>query len=374
MRICINGRFLIQPLTGVQRYAREIVRGFDELLEAGEFPGAELSLVVPNDPAVDLELEEFPLRHISIERLGARTAAEVPRRSWGQSYWEQRHLATFAEDRLLFCPANTAPIVRLATGRPTVVTLHSVSFREVPEAYGWKFRLWYRLMLRAIVGSASLPGATSVITVSESERTRILNYYPALGSRLHAIENGAVPDRWHRFSEPERPAIPRVLFVGTLHPAKNLATLVEAFRRVRSEFEVELHVVGATAPAYSADRTNSTEASGIVYHGQVENEQELVRHYRQAKVLVHPSRYESSGLPPTEAIALGCPVICSDLPVLRNRCGTSASYFHPDDVDQLTRLLRHPLTSENRPSPGSRRSWQHAAREAMTALIDATLP
>jgi len=47
--------------------------------------------------------------------------------------------------------------------------------------------------------------------------------------------------------------------------------------------------------------------------------------------LLYPSYYEASGLPPSEAMSFGCPVIASDLPVLRERLGEAAIYCNPDD-------------------------------------------
>lgn len=358
MRIAINGRFLVQPLTGVQRYARELLTAFDRLLAEDEFAGLSLRLVVPPSTPVVPRLE-----HIEVDSGARHVPASGPPPSAARAFaWEQLTLSRLARGEALFCPANSAPLARLVAGEPTTVTLHSVSFLEVPEAYSLRFRAYYRVLMRAICR-----GAQRVITVSEVERDRILFHYPELDARVHVVANGDVPERWQQLAVDTPRSPSRVLFVGSTHPAKNLTTLVRAVERLSTERPVELHVVGASTPVYSSSGAVSTTAP-VTYHGQVSDEAELVALYRSARVLVHPSLYESSGLPPTEALALGCSVICSDLPVLRERCGPHARYFEAQDVAALTRVLGEELDSSRPTTAPSTRTWTECARETLRVL------
>ena len=62
-----------------------------------------------------------------------------------------------------------------------------------------------------------------------------------------------------------------------------------------------------------------------------------VREYvANADLMVFPSKYEGFGIPPLEAMACGCPVIASDIPVLREVCSGSVLYFRPGDVNDLS--------------------------------------
>jgi glycosyltransferase involved in cell wall biosynthesis len=67
---------------------------------------------------------------------------------------------------------------------------------------------------------------------------------------------------------------------------------------------------------------------------------EIAALYANATAHVFPSLYEGFGIPPLEAMASGCPVIASDIPVVREVCGGAASYFDPHDASALTALLR----------------------------------
>jgi glycosyltransferase involved in cell wall biosynthesis len=98
--------------------------------------------------------------------------------------------------------------------------------------------------------------------------------------------------------------------------------------------------------------------------------------YRGAAYLLYPSFYEASGLPPTEAMAFGCPVVTSDLPVLHERCGTAALYCDPADhdaiIDTVGQLLDDPVLHATLAEQGRVRAglftWRSQAVQILEAL------
>ena len=80
--------------------------------------------------------------------------------------------------------------------------------------------------------------------------------------------------------------------------------------------------------------------------GRVSDE-ELVRLYNQADCFVFPSLYEGFGLPPLEAMACGCPVLVSDIPVEREVCGDAALYFNPLEPSEILRIITQYLNDAN---------------------------
>lgn len=169
LRVYINGRYLTHQMTGVQRYAHQLVESIDAQREF--LRPFDVTLLAPARGIIF----EPKYRNIAFRKVG---------RLRGHA-WEQLELPCYCGDGLLFCPANTAPVLRLALGRPTVVTVHSLSYLSVPEAYAPSFRLLYRVLV-----PMTLRLARAVITVSASEAEGMVRRYPFAESRLTAIQNG----------------------------------------------------------------------------------------------------------------------------------------------------------------------------------------
>jgi glycosyltransferase involved in cell wall biosynthesis len=95
--------------------------------------------------------------------------------------------------------------------------------------------------------------------------------------------------------------------------------------------------------------------------------------YAGAEAFVFPSLYEGFGLPVVEAMSCGAPVVCSDIPVLREVAGDAALYFDPRDAAQLapmlTRVLDDATLRADLRTRGLSRaaqfSWERAARETL---------
>lgn len=358
-RIVVNGRFLFQPLTGVQRYARELLLAWDELIAAG-------------DSSFRVELARPPgevSRPLTLSHIEERVVG----RKQGHA-WEQWELPREARGALLFCPANIAPARSLLGRQRVVITIHGLSFLHEAASYRPTFRWSYRWLTALAVRRAQ-----RIITVSDFEAERFRDRWPQLGDRLVTVEHGnptAVGLGNDASTGPN--AAPYLLFVGTPTPSKNLGTLIEALAGLESLPDLRLRVVGAPARAYHASLPElpASLRHRVVFEGAIEDDAALGRLYRGAACLVHPSLYESSGLPPLEAMAHDCPVVCSDLPVLRSRCGDDAIYFDPHDANDLARQiervvqdadLRAKLCAGGR-NRVSQRTWQDAARETVDVL------
>lgn len=322
--IFINGRFLTQATTGVQRYAVELTQALDGLLRSGEIsPVAyRVVLLVPRGVRHDL-----PLEHIRVEPVG-RSSGHV---------WEQVELRRFTQvgGAVLLNPSNTAPIA----APNVVVTIHDAGVFATPQAYSLAFRTWYRLMHRTLSRHAR-----RIITVSEFSRQQLQAYAGALASRIEVIPGGAEhivrlkadTGILQRHGLGDRPF---VLAVSSLNPNKNFKLIVEAMAHLPDLLgSLDFVVAGGTNPRVFGNQTLSF-GPGIKYLGYV-TDGELKALYQGATAFVFPSLYEGFGLPPLEAMSCGCPVVVARAASLPWVCGEAALYCDPHDSQDLAQQIR----------------------------------
>jgi len=360
MHLVINGRFLAQPVTGVQRYAREVVAAIDRQLP--RHPGWTAEMLVPRGVAA-------PALHNVATRAVGRLHGHA---------WEQFELPLHARGDVLFCPANTAPLASLLSRLAVTVTVHDLSYRYFPAAYTRAFRAVYNTVIPAVMRRAA-----RILTVSHAERGQILLHYPGAADRLAVVPNGGAPD----VPAPRRDALealkPYLLYVGSFSRRKNFDGVLALARRLLAEREeLRFVFVGGTPEVFHQVDRGGAAHPRMIFAGQVDDPAELLPWYRSAEALIFPSFYESSGLPPVEAMACGCPVLASDIPALVERCGQAALYCDPLDGEDMLRkarlLLDDPALRESIVQDGLRRSgaftWERCAEETMEAIVAAAGP
>lgn len=359
MEFAINGRFLTQQSTGVQRYASSVLDAIDKLLDSR--PDISATVWSPQS------CEASPKWRNLVHRRAGRFDGNL---------WEQLDLPFLSSGRLLFCPGNTSPLISLLGGQQVVVTIHDLSYRYFPGAYSLPFRAWY-----SVIVPLEMRRAARVLTVSEAEKRSIVRYFPAVADRIRAIANGGWP------GDPAEQSIPGsassdqyVLYVGSLSKRKNFPAMLEAAIYLCRKRGFRFRFVGGTAANLtSSNQSVPDDVSNLIeFFGQVDDLAQLAQYYRDAACFVFPSLYESSGLPPVEAMTWGCPTIVSDIPALRERCGDAAMYCDPASRDSIvssieTMMDSAELRAEYR-SRGYRRAqsitWEQCARETLAVICE----
>lgn len=296
--IYVNGRFTAQSLSGVQRFAIELTRALQRL------QGQDVRLLVPPGGP------------------GAWAGAVEVGRLHGQA-WEQWDLPRHAAEGLLINLGNVAPLL----ARRQIVVIHDAGVFSTPEAYSWKFRLWYKA-LQTLLVRRGVP----VVTVSEFSRTEILRHLRAAPGQVHVIPEGA--DHMNRMEADTTVLAANelkpghfVFAVGNLAAHKNLPALGLLAERLAQRGAV-LVVAGKLGGKAFQSGAGPELPRAARYIGRVSDEQ-LKALYQAAACFVFPSRYEGFGLPAVEAMASGCPVVAADIAALRETCGDAARFCDP---------------------------------------------
>ena len=269
---------------------------------------------------------------------------------------------------------------------PMVTTVHDISFRVHPELFLPKDR-W---ILNTLV-PRSLRKAAAVIAVSESTRRDILRFYRTLPSeKVHVVLEAAgkqfqIPEGGQETAQATANKAlgldnrPYLLAVGVLQPRKNLALLLDAFALLKLGPNPPPHRLLIAGKRGWLDETDTQVAAlpdavtrEIVLTGYVADH-DLPALYGGAEALCYPSRYEGFGLPPLEAMACGCPVLCSRSSSLPEVVGDAGILLPADNshawAHALEKLLSSPAVRtrwrERGPARAAQFSWERAARETI---------
>lgn len=310
--IAINCRFLVQDLTGVQRFAEEIT---SELARTRD----DVRLFAPHGE----------LRH---ETLGGRRIEQIGNASG--HLWEQwdlpRSLRREFGSPLLLSLMNTGPVLY----PNQIVTHHDVTYLRFPGTYTRRFRIAYR-----ILSSTTLRRARRIITVSEFSRREIAELYRLDPGKIVVVPNAA--GRGFRRARLDS-AEPYLLAVASFLPHKNIDRMIHAFEAYRRETgsRTKLVLVGGFRPAAMAGVAGSAPSGGGVQVVGRVDDQTLQRLYAGARAFIFPSLYEGFGVPPLEAQAAGTAVAASDIPPLREVLRDSAWFFDPRDVQSILEAIR----------------------------------
>lgn len=293
--IVVNGRFLSRRITGVERYAIEVIK---------RLPGQ--------------------VRILQHYHNGIRGHC-----------WEQFVLPFRCKGDLLWSPCNTGPMF----AKRHVVTIHDTGFVDVPGFYDRKMAAFYRQMIPRL-----LSRVCHVITVSQFSKRQIMQHYHLRDEQITAIPlgaNGFAPASLKQVSEvinAYKLPTSYLLTVGSIKPGKNTHRLIEAWSRTKLAAGGMELVVAGVAGAVFAKYVLGEPPPGVRFLGYVSDD-DLPALYTGALAFVLPSLYEGFGLPAVEAMACGTPVICSNITSLPEVVGDAALLVDPTDVDSIANGL-----------------------------------
>ena len=338
MRVAIDATALGSHRGGDETLVRSLLRGLagavheSDAVEVLTSAGAQL-------PAECRAMPGAGLRVTAIERRSGPRHFALDLPAW------LRRLTHEGRRPDLVVALTHAPVWSPA---PVALLVTDLSFIHDPGGYPAADR-W---RLRLLVG-AQVRRAAQVLTISDFCRTDLEQTYqlaagsvqvlplvvdaptPAHPAARAALAGRGVPARY-------------LLYLGNLHPRKNVPRAIEAFLDLRRR-EPELSgyafvVAGRAWFGGTAEREAARDAppGAVIFLDRVDDAEREVL-LRDAEALVYPSIFEGFGLPPLEAMARGTPVLASAVTAIPEVCRDAALLVDPHDTDALAEGMRRVL-------------------------------
>lgn len=355
MRVAVNVEQLLHEAPGgIGRYTAELVR----LLPARGIDVAPFTARHPR-AAIDAALRAYDLSGLDPVVLALPAALLY-------DAWHVLGVAgpvrRVAPVDVVHAPSPAVP----PTGRvPLVVTVHDAAPIVMPEAFTRRGVWFHRRGFAAAAKRARL-----VIAVSQFSADEVAANTSIPRERIRVVPNGvdrepatdaAVQRVRERHALHDRPYL---LWAGTLQPRKNVRVLLDALERLDPE-AVPHRLVLAGPQGWKPDDEDGAAArrlgDRVRLLGAVERT-ELFALFAGADAFAFPSRHEGFGIPVLEAMAQGTPVVCADIPALREVAGDAAIFVPPDDLDGWVDALHSTLTD-----PGFRAGLEARGRERVQA-------
>ncbi|MGL6042871.1 MAG: glycosyltransferase family 4 protein [Sandaracinobacteroides sp.] len=362
MKVILNGKFLRAPMTGVHRVAQELGNALADMAAARDpaVDGLQFEVWYPHDGAAQAGSIRLPGR-----QLGPFTS--IP--------WEQLTLPLAKGNSLLLNLCNIGPPL----ARDAITMVHDVQVHLSPGSYSRGFRLWYHTVQPAFARRHRL-----LLTVSEFSKAEIVRVGLAPAERIRVVPNGV--DHVLRTAaetailgrlglEPQRYAVA----LSTTQAHKNIGLLLRAFAAPE--------MAGLKLVLFGSGRPDDFQAAGhtlsgnIVFAGRV-SDGELRALLEAALALPFPSTTEGFGLPPMEAMLLGCPALVTPCGALPEVVGSAAPILSETDPEPWRRTLlsfaADPALRSRWAQDGQRRAaqftWDRAARILAAALQEVRGP
>lgn len=336
MNVGISTSVIQRGKSGVAQYVFALVRALLERESA-----AELTLFVLENDLPLFEFAEGKARLVSVPEQFRPPVRNI--------VWHQTVLPRLVREHrveVLHVPSYR----RMTWPRPcpVVATIHDLAPFHLSGKYDWARMFYGRVIARRLAHRQD-----QIIAVSHNTKADIVRFFGLPAGKVTVVHNGIDHVRFTPGSATEARAFltraydlrrPFLLYVARLeHPAKNHVRLIEAFNQFKAETRSDWQLVFGGSNWHGAEAIHSA-----MKHSPFQNDirclgfvddAALPRLYRAAEALVYPSLFEGFGFPPLEAMACGCPVVCSARGALGEIVGDAAAIVDPEDTSALKNQL-----------------------------------
>jgi glycosyltransferase involved in cell wall biosynthesis len=226
----------------------------------------------------------------------------------------------------------------------TIITIHDL----IPLTRFWDRNAIKRKIFIFYL-KRTLKYSTKIIAISNTVAKELKQNFKDIDKKIEIIYE-FIDDKFTNQNQIYKRIIdkPYLLFVGNRKRHKNLSLLVKAFAIIKGKIPHYLVIAGGKDKEKDevdvlVEKLNIKEK---IIQFIKPSDEIIISLYKFADLFVFPSLFEGFGLPPLEAVSLGCPVILSDIPILREIFGEAGFYFNPYSEEDLARAILTVISDE----------------------------
>ncbi len=348
MKIAINTKPLLSPLTGIGRYTDRLAWALSRLDRENEYTyyyGFFSDRLV-----LGSENNGGPPGLINRPFRAAKVLKKIPvvgrmAKATKRALFE---LASQCRSFDLYFEPNFIP--ESIRSRRTVVTVHDFSCFINPK---WQPKQWASYVQQTF--PKKIKRADRIIVDSDFIKNEAVERFGFPEEKLIVIHLGVDGLVFKPYGPKELEAIKEtyrlperfILSACSIEPRKNLEGLINAYTRLDERIRKDTELIFVGFKGWRNKRINELihTTGGVRYMGYVP-EDDLAKLYNLATVFTYPSFYEGFGLPPLEAMACGCPVVVSNTSAIPEVCGDAACYVDPHNIDDIAAGLARVLDDD----------------------------
>lgn len=236
---------------------------------------------------------------------------------------------------------------------PQLPVIHDINFLHHPNDLRWLTGKYYNHYFPKFAKAA-----TRIATVSEYSRQDLVKHYNVNPDKIDVVYNGINPffkplNEASKYEARQRVTggFPYFVYVGSLHPRKNIPTLIKAFSAFKKESGSDMKLVLAGPNFWGMEEIHSVVKScgmlnEVVFTGRLEDE-DLALVLGAATALTFIPYYEGFGIPLVEAMAAEVPIISANVTSLPEVAGNAALLVNPHNVDEIKNAMLRIYRDEN---------------------------
>ncbi len=269
----------------------------------------------------DVKYVQVPIRHYTLQ--------------------EQTQLASIYHQEkldLLHVPHFNVPILYNAK---FITTIHDLLWHEqrgnhVTTLKPWVY--WGKYLGYKLVASTAIKKSTAILVPTQTIKQTLIKYYPATANKIVVTHEG-VDDRLLKFKTKKiKPKTKSLVYVGSLYPHKNVSLVLKAIKTLP---DWNLTIIGSRNVFQNQIKEEAKKLGvkpRVKFTGYLTDRQ-LAQEIKAATALVQPSLSEGFGLTGIEAMALGTPVLASNIPVFKEIYQDAVTYFDPKSITSFCQAL-----------------------------------